>query len=103
MIKSLKYIIHHNRELILNTEKICAIWFDSKNSGDALNPILIQHLSGKKPFLLIKYSINLNNNPIYTVIGSILDHPIVTKKILKNTIIWGTGFVFESGRLQGIP
>ena len=103
MITSLKQIVHHNREMLLNNEKICAIWFDSKNWGDALNPVLIQHFSGKKPFLITKYSINLKNDPIYAVIGSILDLPLLTTKMVKNTIIWGTGFIVDSGRLQGTP
>src|SRR5665647_350703 len=103
MIKSLTQIVYHNRKMLLDKEKICAIWFESKNWGDALNPVLLQYFSGKEPFRITKYSINLRNDPIYTSIGSILDLPLLTKKMLKNTIIWGTGFIADSGRLQGSP
>jgi pyruvyltransferase len=103
MVKSLTHIVNYNREMLFNNEKTCAIWFNSKNWGDAVNPVLIQHFSGKKPFRITKYWINLKNEPIYAVVGSILDYPLLTSKMLKNTIIWGSGFVADSGRLQGVP
>jgi pyruvyltransferase len=85
-------------------KKINAIWYESENWGDALNPVLIRHLSGLKPFRIQEYSMNLKNEPIYTVIGSILEWPIMkNEKILRNTIIWGSGFMTESGRLYGKP
>jgi pyruvyltransferase len=101
---TLKKFISHNIKLMLDTEKINGIWWESKNWGDALNPVLIQHLSGLKPFRIKNYSIIIKNDPIYTVIGSILGWPILKKdKILKNTIIWGSGFIAESERLSGTP
>lgn len=104
MTITLKQKISHNLKMLLYRKKINAIWWESKNWGDALNPVLIEHLSGLKPFLAQEYSKNLKNEPIYTVIGSILQWQILRKeKILKNTIIWGTGFMIESGRLQGKP
>lgn len=90
--------------MLLYKNKINAIWGETENLGDALSPVLIQHLSGLKPFRIKKYNINPKNEPIYSVIGSILNWPIFKNdKILKNTIIWGTGFMTKSGRLQGIP
>ncbi len=91
-------------QMLLDKNKINALWWESKNWGDALNPVLIEELSGLKPFRIQKYTINLKKEPIYTVIGSILEWPILSnEKILKNTIIWGTGFMTESGRLHGKP
>lgn len=90
--------------MLLEREKINAIWWKSNNWGDALNPVLIQYLSGLKPFRIREYTINPTNEPIYTVIGSILEWPLLkNEKIIKNTIIWGTGFMTESGRLHGTP
>ena len=90
-------------KMLFDTRKINALWFESRNWGDALNPVLIQHVSGLKPFLIREYTINPKNEPIYTVIGSFLQTPLLTDRMLKNTIIWGTGFISESGRLHGTP
>jgi pyruvyltransferase len=81
---------------------LCAYWYESKNWGDALNPTLIRLLSGKKPILVGKGTWNVHQRPIYAVIGSILDRSDLNK-FIKNTIIWGPGFVSESGRLAGAP
>jgi pyruvyltransferase len=95
--------INHNMKMLFNKKKINAIWYESKNWGDALNPVLIQRLSGLKPFLIQEYTINPRNEPIYMVIGSFLQTPILTNQMLKNTVIWGSGFISDSGRLQGSP
>lgn len=90
--------------MLLTRNRINAIWWESNNWGDALNPVLIRHLSGRTAFRMWEYAINLKNEPIYTVIGSILDWPIFNnREILKNTVIWGTGFMKESGRLSNKP
>jgi pyruvyltransferase len=81
---------------------LCAYWYESKNWGDALNPTLIRLLSGKKPIAVGKDTWNVHQRPIYAVIGSILDRSDLNK-FIKNTIIWGPGFVSESGRLAGAP
>jgi pyruvyltransferase len=104
MLKPLKRIVFHNIEMLLSREKINAIWYESDNWGDALSPVLIQHFSGKKPFLITKNSIYLKNDPVYTTIGSILGFPALkNKRVVKNTIIWGSGFMTESERIHGIP
>jgi pyruvyltransferase len=101
---ALKQKIFHNLKMLLSIKKINAIWYESENLGDALSPILIEYLSGLRPFQIKEYSVNPKNEPIYTVIGSILEFPLLkNKKILKNTIIWGTGFIAESGKLHGTP
>lgn len=90
--------------MLFDKKKINAIWWNSNNWGDALNPIVIQHFSGLKPFQIHDFTINPKNEPFYTVIGSILNWSLLkNEKILKNTVVWGTGFIAESGRLQGIP
>jgi pyruvyltransferase len=104
MLAPLKQIMNNNREMLTNKEKINVIWWNGKNWGDALNVVLIQYLSGLKPFEIIKYTFNPKNEPIYTAIGSILDFAILSNdRILKNTIIWGSGFMEESGRLHRAP
>ena len=90
--------------MLLDKKKINAIWWNSNNWGDALNPVLIQHFSGLKPFQIHDFTLNPKNEPIYTVIGSILNWQLLkNEKILKNTIIWGTGFKAKSERLSGMP
>lgn len=95
---------YHNMQMLLNKTKINAIWWKSNNWGDALNPIVIHHFSGLNPFQIYNFTINPKNEPIYTVIGSILGFAILKNdNILKNTVIWGSGFMSESGRLHGTP
>jgi pyruvyltransferase len=80
---------------------ICALWWESKNWGDALNPVLIRLLSGKRPIAVNEYTRNIRRRPVYAVIGSILD--IIPRHYVKNAVIWGPGFIKESGRLSGEP
>jgi pyruvyltransferase len=95
---------HETITKLLGRKKIHAVWWESKNWGDALNPVLIRHLSGRDPVPVREFSQNLKHEPLYTVIGSILHLPVLQDQpVLKNTIIWGTGFIDASGRLQGRP
>jgi pyruvyltransferase len=84
-----------------DADTICAFWWESKNWGDALNPVLIRLLSGKRPIVIKDKTINIHQRPVYAVIGSILD--TIPWRSIKNTIIWGPGFIQESGRLPGEP
>lgn len=96
--------ISHNLKMLLGRNRINAVWWESRNWGDALNPVLIRHLSGREPFLVREYSVNLKQDPIYTVIGSILHLPALqNENLLANTVIWGTGFISESGRVRRSP
>jgi len=87
-----------------------AKWFNSKNWGDKLNPIIIKCLSGIEPTrvnLFIPSYLNWRNllngfiktepKEIYLVIGSIL------KYADKDTIVWGAGFISENDRLREKP
>ena len=61
-------------------------WARLANWGDAINPILIEKLSGQTPVLV-------NENPDYLCVGSVLQWAT------KNTTVWGTGFIGEDRRL----
>lgn len=84
-----------------DADTICAYWWESKNWGDALNPVLIRLLSGKRPIAIKKHTVNIRQRPVYAVIGSILDS--LPRRSIKNTIIWGPGFMQESGKIPGEP
>jgi pyruvyltransferase len=91
-------------KIVFEKKNIGAIWYNSKNWGDALSPVLIRHLSGLDPIQITKYTIIPKNYQIYIAIGSLLDMELLCKtQILKNLIIWGTGFISHSGRLSGKP
>lgn len=78
-------------------------WYKSNNWGDALNPILVEYISGKKPTWVdfpnwknfFKF---LPSQDIYLVIGSIL-----AKGVDKNTIVWGTGFISITDKIRTKP
>lgn len=70
-------------------------WFNSKNWGDALNPILVEYISGIKPKRLRKNKKVKETN--YLVVGSILDWAD------KNSIVWGTGFIDKNRKLKEEP
>ncbi|MCM1567453.1 MAG: polysaccharide pyruvyl transferase family protein [Dehalobacter sp.] len=87
-----------------DSNTICAFWWESnKNWGDALNPIIIRLLSGKEPILMNESSFNLRQRPVYAVIGSILDIIGASNRLIKNTIVWGPGFISESSKLSATP
>ena len=74
----------------LNPGYILAYWAKGRvinNWGDALNPVLIQHLSGKKPIYFNSVK-NYTDKPVYSVIGSYLGNEIPAK----NLHFWGSGF-----------
>jgi len=57
------------------------------NWGDALNPVLVRHISGKEPIPL-EQVYNVRNSPVYSVIGSILGNYSDP-----NLEVWGSGFI----------
>lgn len=90
--------------ILFGKDVIGAIWFDSKNWGDALSPVLIHSLSGLNPFQVTQYTIIPKNYSVYMAIGSLLDMQLLkNSRILKNMIIWGSGFIRHSGRLIRTP
>ena len=76
-------------------------WFlswDGNNWGDALNPILIQKISGKHPLLVTRFTLNIMDKPVSSVIGRYFGKYAWWGK---NLVIWGTGFISNKGRLEG--
>lgn len=93
MSNTLKLLIHKEKPIIV-------YWWTGdggNNWGDALNPILVQNLSGKKP-ILSEEIINLKNQDVYSIIGSILG-----KTNSKNLIVWGSGFISSSSQFKVKP
>lgn len=92
MIDVIKGTIYNISKLMYNKELILVKWWSYKsNFGDSLNPVIVEHISGRKP-LMSNYLINLNNKPVYSVIGSILDNSSD-----ENLVVWGSGFMCSSG------
>ena len=59
----------------------------NRNWGDALNRVLVRHISGKEP-VAVQDVYALGNRPVYSVIGSILGN-----SNLQNIEVWGSGFI----------
>jgi pyruvyltransferase len=89
--------------MALDKDVLLLIGYTSKNWGDALNPLLIQKISGKKTLIVAKYTSNIRNKPIYSAIGSVLEIPTIHNCGQRNLIIWGTGFISDKGKLKVQP
>lgn len=99
-------------------KRLKATWWYEPNFGDALNPYLLEKLSGQKveycpehrPFLKVELRRFLSNplhfdtnrlkwpetkDPVIMAIGSMLEHA------RPNYHIWGTGFLRETGKCAG--
>jgi pyruvyltransferase len=59
----------------------------NRNWGDALNRVLVRHISGREP-VAVQDVYALGNRPVYSVIGSILG-----TSNLPNIEVWGSGFI----------
>lgn len=70
-------------------------WCRYRNWGDTLNPILVNHLSGRKP-IYVKIG-EKPNGQVYMAIGTIL------AGARENYIVWGTGFGAPYHRFKGKP
>ena len=81
---------------LVDAGTIFAFWSQSRetarNFGDALNPILIALLSGKRA-INSRHVANIAGRPVYSVIGSILE-----KIDSHRTIVWGSGFMHDLRR-----
>lgn len=70
-----------------NEDHFIGRWYNNKhNWGDAINPILIEKLFGKK-VVHQNEVYNILNKPIYSIVGSILNVFNINKRV----IIWGSG------------
>lgn len=99
----MKSLIKNSRD----DDVIFAYWWNPKkyginNWGDALNTVLIQKISGRKPYYVGEDFQNTQNKPVYTVIGSILHQDELTR-CGSNLVIWGSGFISSKGRLKAKP
>lgn len=73
-------------------------YFKSKpNWGDAINPILVEHLSGRK-VVATSEVFNLTNRPVFSVIGSVLD-----RSRTSNLVVWGSGFKHQGAEMAVKP
>ncbi len=78
----------------LDDDALIAFWWrGAPNWGDALNPVLIRHFSGREP---IPYDrvFNLRRHPVYAVVGSILDGTFI-----RSLEVWGAGFKHPDSRM----
>jgi pyruvyltransferase len=78
------------------------LWFASRNWGDALNPVLIRHLSGRAAhgidFHMRDRGLAWPHQPDrYAVIGSIL------QLVDRQTTVWGVGFMSSTARVGVSP
>lgn len=92
IIRTFVYLLNRNNYIV-------AFWFTGKlnNWGDALNPILIRKMTGKKVLLsTMIYPIGVKN--VYWVIGSILGNFIG-----KNQVVWGSGVISENITFEQKP
>lgn len=103
LLRSALRSIYNTAKLLLDEDAILAIWYHSKNWGDALNPVLIQKISGKTPLLATNYTYNVRNIPVYSVVGSVLERPNMRNCGHGNLVVWGTGFISSRGRLKVQP
>ena len=84
--------------LLVSDQYILAEWWDvTSNWGDALNPYLIQRISGR-PVVHRRKVFDAHERPVYLVVGSILgiyEDP--------NQVVWGSGLLRPSRRLSTPP
>lgn len=74
-------------------------WYNNKeNWGDAINPVLIEKLFGKK-IIHQNEVYNIANKPIYSLVGSIINVFNTNKKVR----IWGSGVAAPEKKLGYIP
>ena len=96
--------VYKTAKILRDSKIILAIGVDkSKNWGDALNPILIQKISGEMPLIVTRHTYNIRKNPVYSVIGSILGLPNISNCGHKKLVVWGSGFISNQGRLKVQP
>ena len=69
-----------------------SFWSKTANWGDALNPVLIEMLSGRKA----RFSVDPEMDK-FMVVGSILQHADA------RTVVWGTGFIQKGQKPKETP
>lgn len=79
-------------------DAILALWWnDVPNWGDIVNPVLIEHLSGRS-VIRAQAVFNVRRRTTYSVIGSVLDG------LAQSPVeVWGSGFKFANSRFRVRP
>jgi len=88
---------HRAKQKLIGTTKVAVdsriplitFYSELSNWGDALNPVLVKHISGRDP-VAVGDAYNFRGRPVYSVIGSILGE---TWTNLSNIEVWGSGFI----------
>ena len=70
---------------------VASWWGPTRNWGDALNPLLISWLSGKRVVHLPDTRLSLSPTVVYYVVGSILQD-----LAHDSAVVWGSGLIDES-------
>jgi len=99
MIKNiLKYCIRKTQFIFTDmrySKSVKLFWFKGKhNFGDAINPLLVEKISGKNVAWVDPLYYSKEN---YLAIGSILE------RASSQTIVWGSGFISSSGYCKETP
>lgn len=87
-------------KVALSHEYVIAYWWigqGGRNFGDALNPVIIEALSGKRVVHSSRI-LNLARKPVYYAIGSILRGVRSS-----NAVMWGSGFIDSRDTLKRRP
>ncbi len=88
-------------QALLRDDTVLVDWVNrgpvKDNWGDAIAPVLVELLSGKK-VVNVRDVVTTGNRPVYTTIGSMLG--TVTAR---NVVVWGSGFVDSSHRMRTTP
>lgn len=72
-------------------------WTELPNWGDAVTPVLVEWLSGRRP-IAHERIVNVRGRPVYAVVGSVLDDASIF-----NLEIWGAGFKSENAGFKLRP
>lgn len=95
---------HRARRKMLSTAKvtfdphvpILTFYNHNSNWGDALNLVLVKHISGRKA-VAAQDVYNFRKRPVYSVIGSILGNTSLAVEV------WGSGFIASDRTFQTAP
>lgn len=91
MIRTIQFILTD----ILYPTRVKLFWFNGKyNFGDAINPILLKKLTGQE---ISWVDPKLYKKENYLAIGSVLE------SASESSIIWGSGFISQSGHCYKKP
>jgi len=94
-MKPVWFFYYIGLEKLYKNKKVFLYWFNlTQNFGDTINPIFIEHLSGKKV-----QRVDPKRSPIEHIIaiGSVMEH------CSSKSVIWGSGFISATSELTTFP